>query len=211
MALAKIVFLGRARQQISRMVTDSPTFLIKRAVAEADRLTDHAAQAAQQILAQRSTRAMRERWLANDAFSRYFGTGELTKRQMTKVCNVIVTLNERVDKGLTIKVRPKAGRKVGLCRGDRSAYQASGFLGARKMNLCWGWFHITDATERGAILIHELVHATGIGWTRDLPVDNPARGADEARQFARNDPKNARRNPENMEHFMLALVGHPGT
>lgn len=208
MALAKIVFLGRAREQIDMVISESPDLMIKRAVAEADRLTDHAAQEARKILSMPTTRAMQNRWLDHRAFVRYFGERELTKSQMKKVCDVIVTLNVRLDKGITIRVRPKAGRKTGRCKGGRAAYQDRGFTGARTMNLCRGWFSNShnDDTERGAILVHEMVHATGIGWTRDLPVGRPAETAAEARQFALNDPRNARRNPLNMEHFMLAVV-----
>ena len=206
MALAAIQFLGRAKAQIAKVTTAEPVRMIKLAVAKADVMTDHAAQEAAKVLVQPSLAAMQTQWRSHPAFRRYFGVGELTRQQMTKVCDVIITLNDRLDKGLTIKVRPVVGRGNGLCFKGRSAYQAAGFTGTRTMNLCRDWFEITTADLRGAILIHEMVHATGIGWTRDLPVRRPAETAAEARQFALNDPRNARRNPLNMEHFMLAIM-----
>ena len=207
MALADIEFIGRAQKHIADITSEEPVRLIKEAVAEADLITDHAAQEAQKVLRMPTLSAMHAQWESVPAFRRYFGVTELTRPQMTRVCNVILTLDERLDKGLTIKVRPVVGRGLASCRKGRSAFQAMGFAGARRMSLCRDWFEKGRTTrERAAILIHEMVHATGIGWTRDLPVDNPVRGATEARDFARSDPRKARRNPENMEHFMLAIM-----
>lgn len=208
MALASIRFLGRARAQIDKIsppAKASPDIMIKTAMAEADRMTDHAPQEANKILSRRTRAAMEEAWCNHDAFVRYFGTKNLTKKQMKRTCNRLITLNRRLDRSLVIKVRPVAGRRVGRCFKGRWAYQARGFTGARTINLCRDWFEETDDTARGAVILHELVHAMGVGWTRDLPVGNPAGGGAEARQLALNDPGKARRNPENFEHFMRAL------
>jgi hypothetical protein len=207
MALAHIKFLGRARAQIAKITTEaSPDIMIKTAMAEADRLTDHAAQEARKILSQRTRVTMTQAWLDHDAFARYFGTKNLTLKQMKRVCNTLVTLNRRLDKGLVIKVRPKAGPRKGRCKKGRWAYHDRGITGRRTINLCRRWFEETDDTVRGAVIIHELVHATGTLFRTDKPEGRPARGAAEARQFALNDPEQARRNPENYEYFMRALV-----
>lgn len=149
-------------------------------------------------------------WRSVPAFTTYFGDGDLTFRQVTRLRERLHKLHQRMHKQLTIKARPSRGKKSLDCKKGWTAFNRRGFTGTRVINLCPRWFDPDqfDRNEQAAILVHELAHSMGTLWTRDLKDARGAvvRGPTMSRAFAQAEPKDARRNPENLEHAMLTLA-----
>lgn len=137
------------------------------------------------------------------AFLLFLGWNESDGQDtLDKVETGLTTLVDRLNKGVTVKVRPASGWRSGRCNETRNGYQV-GELRPRTINLCPAWFERTPE-HRAAIINHELMHAIG-DWfgTTDQSFDNGRKVDDQssALAFAEVDPKDAAVNPENYEQF----------
>ena len=226
MSDTKIIFLGAANDLLRRAMqadnlSGDPVQMIEDAVDRARIMAIQGKHAIAKVMAADDLTMRVRRWNALNAkaFRIYFGLDDNEERHINRVEGRLAKTLERLDKVIKVRVRPQFGPHSGHCKPGRSAYQASGSLGARRINLCTKWFTIEDPDARAAIINHELLHAMGWkGYTQDKKdaSGNKVYGSVAARLLAVEDPQKANKNAENYEQFYrylmhrVSTLGRPG-
>ena len=211
----KITFIKGALNDIRGFLPDDadPAEMVHDAVVRARQMTSKAVVQVDAIWnAGKKASKKADAWTDNPAFRAYLGRDKLTKKQVKKMRRRLIHLNRWMGRTPKVKLRPADGKKSLACKKGRTGFNKRGKTGTRIINLCPKWFGmdgkwgVPGLDRRAAIIAHELAHSLGFLWTVDLPKSDPVRGPEEARRFAREHPKKARRNAENIEQFLMALV-----
>lgn len=132
---------------------------------------------------------------------RWFGKAEKAN-DVKDVYNRTKSIQKRISKGLTIKIRPQK-EKPGNARNH------GGFLDPKTFRVFPRMFekfldenHHNRIEIIAAIYIHEMMHL----WFKDQKLDGEkVYGEDLALKLAKRDPKKARKSAENYEHFAREL------
>ena len=143
-------------------------------------------------------RQKRRAWRNDQLLNDYFGD-KATVVQIRAVRRRINRARRRLNADkLRIRLLPqKRGTKS-----STNGHNKGGPLSPRTFVLFPSWFGISGREERAAIVFHELLH----DWHIDHKLNGrTVRGNIEAQRLADANPGKARRNPENYEHFALAL------
>lgn len=215
----KITFIKGALNDIRGFLAEDeePAEMVHDAVVRARKMTSRAVVQVDAIWnAGKKASKKADAWIDNPAFCFYLGRDKLSKKQIKKMRRRLIHLNRWMGRTPKVKLRPANGKGSLKCKKGRTGFNLRGKTGTRIINLCPKWFGVgrkwgvPGLDRRAAIIAHELAHSLGFLWTVDLPKSDPVRGPEEAREFAKNHPKKARRNAENIEQFLLALVnsGH---
>lgn len=215
----EIRIMGNAADEVSETRI---THMVQEAADQSVRIARLGKKKINIIMRPSSLEAEIENWhkKSRKAFLLYFGFDKNSiaaefaagiPNHMKVVQGRLNTLVHRLDKDILVKVRPSSGSDAGHCTEGLSAFQESGPLGNRTFSLCPRWFELKPLQTRAIIMLHEMFHAMGsFGFTTDLKLDGKKVRSDvAARELARRQPGDARRNPENYEHFFQYLIRVP--
>lgn len=158
-----------------------------------------------------SLKKARRRWEAEPAFAKFFGIAPRNKKGFKAMERRFQKLNNRLSRGLHVRVRPLRSGRTGRCeRAERTSY-VSRLAGGLSLNVCPKFFlvRVIDGLERqSGIVVHEMAHKLGLaGKTHKQSfggrLDEFLEGAE---KFASVEPNKARRNPESFSAFVVFVI-----
>lgn len=157
----------------------------------------------------------KDAWARNANFVRWLGDDALTREQIRVTRKRIITIEKRFGKRVTYVLKAAGGN----CIPGRWAWHAGGFQ-ARRIRICPP-FYVTgtptspEVDGQASVLIHEMAHGFGqvrvpLTTAHLIPGTGHPGGATspaDALSLAANNPRKARRSPENFENLYLNYGG----
>ncbi len=178
-------------------------FLIIGDISRAQRLAATGLRHLRAILEANTRNGIRDRWRRDALAPTYFGNTS-SIANMKAVHRRLERAHRRLrDDVLTLQMRAPENTPEGQGGvGSNSGY----FLSPRKFAL-YPLYGSLDAVHRSVVLIHELLHE----WLTDQTLHGrTVYGGADAMDLARRDPKRARRNPSNFQHFLWQVWADSG-
>jgi hypothetical protein len=172
---------------------------VRTGVERAERLAFIGLSVLLDTLEPRSTKARRGAWNADADIVTYLGEAPTLGSEIQSTVYRMAVVCERLrDRQLHVRLLPQDRAR----RETLGGHNYGGSFSPNTFVLFPNWFKGRNAST----IIHELFHE----WYADFKVGplgdrRIASGAADARQLARQHPSRARRNPENYEHFCLAV------
>jgi hypothetical protein len=134
----------------------------------------------------------KDAWRANANIVRWFGSDKLTNDEIRDTRRRLRRVQEEFDDEVRFTIiQHQTGRKSFLCNNQAHAYCSPG----TPVKVCPSFFLEGNRQQRAKLLIHELSHKNG-HVHHDGATDSAS-----ALQLALDDPREARRNPENYAGF----------
>lgn len=194
--MATISIDVRRNRAGNRPITDAQREAIQAAADEAERIAIEGLRILNQIWNQSGSGARRRRrrksaWRANAVVVRWFGSDDLTNRQIRNTRRRMRRIREEFERNVRFTiVQHQTGRRSYRCNNNTAAYCSPG----TPIKLCPSWFSMS-LQRRAETVIHELSHKNGHVHHRGAT--DPA----SALRLALDHPRLARRNPENFEQY----------
>lgn len=142
----------------------------------------------------------KDAWLKNERFKTWLGEEKVTNEEIKDVRRRVKKIKDKIEKGIKyVVIKEQTGKNSHGCDSKTDAY-VWGPIHGKKIYLCPGWFQKYGRMERASILIHEIVHKLGLFGQGH----HKAESYDEAKRLAKNNPKKARKSPENYRYLALS-------
>lgn len=195
--MAEVDIDARKNRNGDSPLTDAQRATIQDAADDAERMATTALSVLNAIWNQagwgrRRRESRREAWRANANVIRWFGTDDLTNDEVRDTRRRLRKIQEEFDDEVRFDIiQHQTGSKSYLCNQNVDAYCSPG----TPVKVCPSFFTEGSRRERAMLLIHELSHKNG-HVHHDGATDSAS-----AQQLAIDDPREARRNPENYAGF----------
>lgn len=184
------------RDGVRPAITAAQQTAIQQAADDAERISIEGLEVLTQIWNQPGRGARRRRrrksaWNNNPIVVRWFGSRKLTNRQIRRTRRRMERNRDEFRQTVRFAViHHQSGGHSYRCDNETDAFCSPG----TRIKLCPSWFG-GRRRQRAKLIIHELDHKNG-HVHHDQATD-----PDSARNLARDDPRSARRNPENYACF----------
>lgn len=194
--MAAVSISSRKNRAGNSPISDSQREAVQQAADNAERMAIRGLRVLDEIWNQPGrgqTRRNRRRsaWRANPEVVRWFGDDDLTNTQIRDTRRRMKKIRDEFRSNVRFTIiHHQSGDQSFLCDTSTVAYCSPG----TPIKVCPNWFD-ADQQRRAGIVIHELSHKNGHIHHRGAT--DPA----SAQRLARENPRWARRNPENFEGF----------